>query len=286
MGNHQYLSHDSEGLPRSQRIASDQLSLTQLSPGQGPACSAPPTTMSDAANRSKRPQRPAGPKDKPKSAAEAQKAQLEKLFVDPSKDVYIPNAPKPKTLAPPREMIPNVQGSSAGAGSGEFHVYKQARRREYERIKQMDLEDAKDKAEAEFRAKQEARKAEDEARLAKNRAKRLKKKEKEKKRKGKGSANGQNGTKQGAASSDDDSDSDAEGGERQKKRKLAQVGAASVKFKTAEEREAEEEEDAMPQEEEIIVRRTEEAPGNQSNQDGDAPAPMAPVNGITIVDED
>jgi hypothetical protein len=31
----------------------------------------------------------------------------------------------------------NVQGSSAGAGSGEFHVYKQARRREYERLKIM-----------------------------------------------------------------------------------------------------------------------------------------------------
>lgn len=32
----------------------------------------------------------------------------------------------------------NVQGSSAGAGSGEFHVYKQSRRREYERLKLMD----------------------------------------------------------------------------------------------------------------------------------------------------
>lgn len=32
----------------------------------------------------------------------------------------------------------NVQGSTAGAGSGEFHVYKQSRRREYERLKIMD----------------------------------------------------------------------------------------------------------------------------------------------------
>ena len=32
----------------------------------------------------------------------------------------------------------NVQGSSAGAGSGEFHVYKQNRRREYERLKLME----------------------------------------------------------------------------------------------------------------------------------------------------
>ena len=35
-------------------------------------------------------------------------------------------------------MMKNVQGSSAGAGSGEFHVYKQNRRREYERLKIMD----------------------------------------------------------------------------------------------------------------------------------------------------
>ena len=32
----------------------------------------------------------------------------------------------------------NVQGSSAGAGSGEFHVYKASRRREYERLKIME----------------------------------------------------------------------------------------------------------------------------------------------------
>ena len=34
----------------------------------------------------------------------------------------------------------NVQGSSAGAGSGEFHVYKAGRRREYERLKLMEEE--------------------------------------------------------------------------------------------------------------------------------------------------
>lgn len=54
--------------------------------------------------------------NKPKNAAELQKAQLERLFKDPSKEVYIPAPPKPKTLAAPRDMIPNVQGSSAGAG--------------------------------------------------------------------------------------------------------------------------------------------------------------------------
>ena len=52
----------------------------------------------------------------PKTAAEAQKALLDKLFVDPSKEAFIPKAPEAKTIAPARDMIPNVQGSSAGAG--------------------------------------------------------------------------------------------------------------------------------------------------------------------------
>lgn len=93
---------------------------------------------------------------------------LDKLFVDPNREVVLPGPPKARGVAPPREMIPNVQGSSAGAGalydaidagraaadadaaapcplpgSGEFHVYKQSRRREYERLKAMDEEDAK-----------------------------------------------------------------------------------------------------------------------------------------------
>jgi hypothetical protein len=39
---------------------------------------------------------------------------LEKLLKDPTKEVYIPSGPKEKTLRPPREMMKNVQGSSAG----------------------------------------------------------------------------------------------------------------------------------------------------------------------------
>lgn len=72
------------------------------------------------------------------TGVEKQRAQLEKLLKDPSKPVALPAPPKEKTIRPPREMMKNVQGSSAGAGSGEFHVYKANRRREYERLKLMD----------------------------------------------------------------------------------------------------------------------------------------------------
>jgi hypothetical protein len=77
------------------------------------------------------------------TAVEKQRAQLGKLLKDPSKPAYVPPAPKEKTIRPAREMMKNVQGSSAGAGSGEFHVYKASRRREYERLKLMDEETQK-----------------------------------------------------------------------------------------------------------------------------------------------
>lgn len=77
------------------------------------------------------------------SAVDLQRAQLDKLLKDPSKPAFVPAAPKEKTIRPAREMMKNVQGSSAGAGSGEFHVYKASRRREYERLKMMEEQSQK-----------------------------------------------------------------------------------------------------------------------------------------------
>jgi len=74
------------------------------------------------------------------TAVECQRSQLERLLKDPTKPAYIPPPPKEKSIRPAREMMKNVQGSSAGAGSGEFHVYKASRRREYERLKMMEDE--------------------------------------------------------------------------------------------------------------------------------------------------
>ena len=83
----------------------------------------------------------AGPSNRhAQTAVEKQRAQLDKLLKDPQKPAYIPVPLKEKTIRAPREMMKNVQGSSAGAGSGEFHVYKASRRREYERLKMMDEE--------------------------------------------------------------------------------------------------------------------------------------------------
>lgn len=145
----------------------------------------------------------------------------------------------------------NVQGSSAGAGSGEFHVYKQSRRREYERLKLMDEEEAyvrfslflspfgllrlntlhfcstqtKEKKDALDRQR-EAQEA-TESKTAKNRLKRQK-------RKAARSKSGAKDDEDGSADSDQD-----KAGVEEKKRKLG--GGGMMRFKTAEERAAEDE---------------------------------------------
>ncbi|KAI5450143.1 hypothetical protein NCC49_003293 [Naganishia albida] len=137
---------------------------------------------------------------------ERQRLQLERLLANPDKEVVVASGPVQKTLRPPREEMKNVQGSSAGAGSGEFHVYKQSRRREYERLKIMEDTAKAEQEAAEFAARQKARVEAAEAKTSKNRARRLKRK-----------AGGKAGA---AAGKDDASPGPAEDGDDSKRRKL------------------------------------------------------------------
>ncbi|KAJ5590701.1 hypothetical protein N7450_004673 [Penicillium hetheringtonii] len=79
-------------------------------------------------------------------------------------------------LAPPPEIVANVQGSSAGAGSGEFHVYKASRRREYERLRMMQSEVDKEKGDEEWEKERAETKRKDDEKTEKNRRRREKKK--------------------------------------------------------------------------------------------------------------
>lgn len=105
--------------------------------------------------------------------------QINVLFKDPSKEVHLAPISKPRTLdslAPPPEIVANVQGSSAGAGSGEFHVYKASRRREYERLRLMDEESKREKQTEEFEKKRAETQRKDQEKTDRNRRKREKRK--------------------------------------------------------------------------------------------------------------
>ena len=116
----------------------------------------------------------------PKNTADFQRRKIEKLMKK-DKPVFIPNYSKEHKPRDPLEFIRNVWGSSAGAGSGDFHVYRGVRRREYARQKYMNEKSAKDEADAEYQKKVEENKKAADDRTAKKRAKRLKKKQKGKK---------------------------------------------------------------------------------------------------------
>lgn len=105
----------------------------------------------------------------------AQAQSLASLFSHPEREIIIPPTSAPPSSAnflKPPEIVANVQGSSAGAGSGEFHVYKASRRREYERIRIMEGEVERENADQEFERRKEERNKLDEARTEKRRKKR------------------------------------------------------------------------------------------------------------------
>lgn len=83
----------------------------------------------------------------------------------------------PEKFDPRNLQTKNISSSTAGASSGDFHVYRQERRTELARIERMEREDRKQKeAEALFKAAEE-RRLREENKTAKRAAKRKRKKE-------------------------------------------------------------------------------------------------------------
>ncbi|XP_049873140.1 PRKR-interacting protein 1 homolog [Pectinophora gossypiella] len=111
-----------------------------------------------------------------KNATDLQRLKLNKLMKNPEKPVVIPEPPRDKSLPAPPDFVRNVMGSSAGAGSGEFHVYRHLRRKEYARQKFIQEKSEKEKLDEEYHRKIEENRLAAEAKTAKKRAKRLKKK--------------------------------------------------------------------------------------------------------------
>uniref|UniRef100_A0A8C3XT70 PRKR-interacting protein 1 n=1 Tax=Chelydra serpentina TaxID=8475 RepID=A0A8C3XT70_CHESE len=114
----------------------------------------------------------------PRSAAEEQRLRLERLMKNPDKTVPIPEKLNEWAPRASPEFVRDVMGSSAGAGSGEFHVYRHLRRREYQRQDFMDAMAEKQKLDEEYQKKLEKNKMIAEEQTAKRRRKRQKLKEK------------------------------------------------------------------------------------------------------------
>lgn len=133
--------------------------------------------------------------------------------------MIIPDRPRSKDASDSApSFVRNVMGSSAGAGSGEFHVYRHLRRKEYARLKDIEQRSLTEKLDDQFQAKLDDNKRLAEEKTAKKRAKRLKKKKNQKKPK---PATGQEEDKEKDSSEesegdDDDKDKDDDKDEAQK----------------------------------------------------------------------
>ncbi|CAD5234627.1 unnamed protein product [Bursaphelenchus xylophilus] len=129
---------------------------------------------------------------------------LNRLLANPDKPVVIPERKEAAKPKPPPDFVRNVVGSSAAAGSAEFHIYRNNRRKEMNRLNYLEKEYQDRKKDEEFDEKLQERRRAEEERTEKNRKKRLKRKQriqelrKQKKRK----------DDSDASDSEDDSDSD------------------------------------------------------------------------------
>ncbi|XP_006298482.2 PRKR-interacting protein 1 [Capsella rubella] len=79
--------------------------------------------------------------------------------------------------------VSNTSGSSAGSGSGDFHQYRQMRRREQDRLTRMDIDYNKRLKMAEFTIRREEKLKAAEEKTSKKRLKRQKKKQKKQEKK-------------------------------------------------------------------------------------------------------
>lgn len=113
-----------------------------------------------------------------KTPAEEQRLKLERLMRNPDKLAPIPDRPKEWNPRAPPEFVRDVMGSSAGAGSGEFHVYRHLRRREYQRQDFLDKMADKFDADIKYLEKVEQNQVDADQRTAKRRMKRDKLKQK------------------------------------------------------------------------------------------------------------
>ncbi|KAJ2484992.1 PRKR-interacting protein 1 [Coemansia sp. RSA 2320] len=109
------------------------------------------------------------------AAVAKQRAHIDYLMKNIEKPIDLPAiASKRPAIKPPPDIVLNVRGSSAGAGSSDFHTYRELRRKENLRVKLMEADAAEDLVARTFSKELNSLKRQDDEKTAKNRAKRLK----------------------------------------------------------------------------------------------------------------
>uniref|UniRef100_A0A0K0F811 PRKR-interacting protein 1 (inferred by orthology to a human protein) n=1 Tax=Strongyloides venezuelensis TaxID=75913 RepID=A0A0K0F811_STRVS len=117
---------------------------------------------------------------KAKNPYDAMRIRLNYLEKNIDKAIEIPVIPEEEKPREAPEFVRNVVGSSAAAGSAEFHIFRNNRRREYERLEYIDKQAKKEELDREYSLKRKTIEEEEAAKTAKKRAKRQKKKKKDK----------------------------------------------------------------------------------------------------------
>merc|ERR1711879_235278 len=115
-----------------------------------------------------------------KTFSDLQRLKIERMMKHPERPIAIPERPKGPSLAKAPEFVREVMGSSAAAGSGEFHVYRGIRRREQKRNQYFETLTKHEEKKLEFEARLQQNEVQSELRTSKKRQKRLKQKEKAK----------------------------------------------------------------------------------------------------------
>ncbi|VDN55072.1 unnamed protein product [Dracunculus medinensis] len=97
---------------------------------------------------------------------------LERLQENIDKPVSIPQRRDARKPRPPPDFVRNVVGSSAAAGSAEFHIFRNNRKREMDRLDYMNQKYLNEQLDAEFEMKRRHQLEIEEKKTAKKRRKR------------------------------------------------------------------------------------------------------------------